>query len=499
MAADAAARLYANTEAVSHYTRAIEIARRGQAGVVHLVYLYTKRGRAMELSARFDDALANYQELEALGRERDEPALVLGALIPEATLHSTYTPRFDPERGESLSNQTLVLARELDDHQAEAKALWNLMLVKLYGQEDAEQAVRYGEESVAVAREHNLPEELAYALNDLAKAYFFIGRPEESQAAGREAGELFRDLGNMPMLTDNLSGASFAMMFAGDLEQSLSLAEESLRVSESIHNTWGEIGAKNSIGFVKLESGLYSDAVRAAEEVVALSQGVMFEGPVAGVAFLAWILAQHGDIDRAIEVAGRISQGAAETKGADPTDLAVAAYVSLRAGNLEQASQAFEEVYASRADAKQNDFTSLFGLFDSIACEIALVSHDYDRVLEVSGRRIEMGRAMGLRMFLADFLRFKAQALIALERPDEARGVLAEARAVAEAQGSRRSLWPILSVASRLEADQGHHAEAEALRLEATEEVEFIAEHAGSPERRALFLALPLASAVLEG
>ena len=170
----------------------------------------------------------------------------------------------------------------------------------------------------------------------------------------------------------------------------------------------------------------------------------------------------------------------------------------LRAGNLENASQAFEEVYAGRGDANPTDFTSLFGLFDSIACEFALANRDYDRVLEVSGRRIEAGRAMGLRIFLSDFLRFKAQALIGLERPDEAREVLAEARAEAEAQGSRRSLWPILSVASQLEAEQGHPAEAEALRLEAAKKVEFIAEHAGSPERRALFVALPIAAAVLE-
>ena len=191
-AGDAAARLYANTEAITHYSRGIELARRGAISNVHLIYLYTNRGRRLELTGQYDEAIANYQEMETLGRERYDRSLELAALIPQATVHSTFTARFDPQRGEALSKRTLSLARELGDRRAEAKALWNLMLVHIYGAEDAQQAVAYGEQSLAIAREHNLREELAYTLNDIARAYPAVGRGEDAWAALDESRDLWR-------------------------------------------------------------------------------------------------------------------------------------------------------------------------------------------------------------------------------------------------------------------------------------------------------------------
>ena len=37
--------------------------------------LFTRRGRALELESRFSDALANYEEMEKLAAERDDPGL----------------------------------------------------------------------------------------------------------------------------------------------------------------------------------------------------------------------------------------------------------------------------------------------------------------------------------------------------------------------------------------------------------------------------------------
>jgi hypothetical protein len=60
-----------------------------------------------------------------------------------------------------LSEQALTLARELGDQAAEAKILWNLMLVHRYSDDDPHQVVTYGEKSLVIARELNLPEQIS--------------------------------------------------------------------------------------------------------------------------------------------------------------------------------------------------------------------------------------------------------------------------------------------------------------------------------------------------
>jgi len=95
--------------------------------------------------------------------------------------------------------------------------------------------------------------------------------------------------------------------------------------------------------------------------------------------------------------------------------------------------------------------------------------------------------------------------LLALGQANEAHetGRLAQAEAVA--LGSRRALWPSLAFLSQLEAQRGHHAEAQALRQQAREIILYIADHCppdlstGSGQSlRASFLNRPDVRAVLE-
>ena len=127
-AGQVAGKLYANAEASGHYQRALEIARRREAPNAELISIYTCLGRALELDNHYDRALGVYQELERLGRERGDDALVLAALNPMAVIYSVPTSKFSPEEGRKLSLDALGLARLLGDPRAEAKSLWNLLV-----------------------------------------------------------------------------------------------------------------------------------------------------------------------------------------------------------------------------------------------------------------------------------------------------------------------------------------------------------------------------------
>jgi hypothetical protein len=143
-AGDHAARLFANREACEQYRAGLELARGGQASEAQLVHLYSRLGRTLELLAKDEEALALYRELEELGRVSEKPELILAALLPEATLHSTFTLMMDAERSRALSLEALGMARELGDGRSEVKALWNLVLIENYTSAEVGLAVTYG-------------------------------------------------------------------------------------------------------------------------------------------------------------------------------------------------------------------------------------------------------------------------------------------------------------------------------------------------------------------
>ena len=211
-AGDAAARLYANAEAQIHYSRALEIARQiNPEGRPSLEHLYAAYGRVLELTGQWDAALKNYDEMERNARTEGNKHLELEGLIHRATIYSTPTDKFDGAIGLELAEQALALARELGDRAAEARIMWNLLL--LYGSRgELRQAIEYGEQSLALARELNakpdapreVREQLAFTLNDLGRLFGPAGDSARSLKMLGEASSLWRELGNLPMLTDRL-------------------------------------------------------------------------------------------------------------------------------------------------------------------------------------------------------------------------------------------------------------------------------------------------------
>ena len=501
MAGDAAARLYANAEAITHYTHALELAK-GSAGTTEqIIHLYTSCGRAQELSGQYDDALANYQEFESLAHERDDDAMRLAALLPQATVHSTYTGKFDPERGEQLSKQALIFARELEDHLAEAKALWNLMLLAIFASWDPQKAIGYGEQSLAIAREHDLQEQIAFTLHDISRAYAAAGHIEQAWSARQESGKLWRKLSNLPMLTDNLTADAAAYFELGEFDRSISLAEEALRISVTIGNLWGQAGSVFSLVPIYLERGEIDKGIQAVEDSLALAQAGDFAAMPAFVnPIMAWVYGSLGEIDHGFELARAALAKADEMKvneaiGARPLALAALAHLHLLKGDWAEAQARINEAYGelgSTEAALDSGRMGLLLIFNVlIRGEVALANKESDEVVRLANRTITSMHERGIRIFLSDTLRLKGQALLGLGHTSEAREALAEARAEAEALGSRRSLWPILSVLSRLEDQHGNHAEAETLRQQAKEIIEYIADHTGTTELRASFLNVP--------
>ena len=204
LAGDAAFQRSANAEAIKYYTIALEIAVRagdlpGGAASIPIdtpnsspvtpddasrlvIHLYTRRGRALELSGQYEAALNNYAEMAELARARGDRALELAALIAQTTARSAPTQLQDLTLAQELSAEALVLARALDDPAAEAKILWNRSLMGYFMSQPG-QAVADGEQAIAIARQLGLREQLAYALHDIARSYVALGQLERGRSA----------------------------------------------------------------------------------------------------------------------------------------------------------------------------------------------------------------------------------------------------------------------------------------------------------------------------
>ncbi len=493
LAGDRAARRYANAEAVMHYACALEIARRAPADADRIRHLYMGRGRSLELISQFDLALRSYKEMEALARQRGDRNMELAGLVSRATIRVTPNLAHDPEEGQALLEQAHALARDLADRAAEAKILWNLMLLNTMRGGDVHERIAYGEQALALARALDQREQMAFILNDLWFAYTGASQWARSLAALEEARELWRELGNLTALAENLGRTYLTHLVAGDYNRAVACFEEALRLARAIGSVDMQALCRFMIGFVYLERGEFGPAIAIMEEAIALAESVGNVSVLIGTrADLGWAYGLLGAVDKGLELV-RLAQMAAEEKFLmmHQWPLAIRVTLNLLQGDL-AAAGAGQTALGSHRDLKRQLGYMPF-LWTRVALavgEYAFATQDYPGAVATMDDLIVDLRAAGLRFLLPDALALKGKSLMADGRAEAALETLQAARAEAEGLGSRRSQWSILMALSGIEMERGHPVEAEALRQQARTTVEYITEHAGSPELRASFLNL---------
>ncbi len=480
LAGDAAARVYANTEAIGFYSLAIEAARRSQESSRRIAELYLKHGRCLELLGHFRKATADYVEMQGIGRERGDRELELKGLIAEATATSIPTRDSDPAKGRTLSERALVLAREAGDREAEARILWNLLLTDIYHGGDYREAIRHGEESLAIARELGLREQIAYSLHDLFVAYATSGQFDKARAARTEASAIWRELANKPMLSESLGGLSVLEMAQGNYDAAFALASEGYSISRSIGNLGGQETSAYFLALVYMERGEWGNALSTLHEGLGPEGRESIEGPGMSIAgLIGWIYANTGDYVRARDWLTRgLRAGSASNTLRHVWLCALLTRLELQAGHVEAAAAAFLN---GPVVATLGEYVRIFPASAPeiylAAAELALAQGDTEHALvlleEVEGHM----REIGMRLRLPEVLWVKGRALAASGQTDRALEQLRAAHELARAIHSRLSLHMILPSLRTLEAEGGHGEEVETLDAETRELQEYISEH----------------------
>ena len=508
LAGDVAGAIYANIEAESHYRRALALAETGQddANLLtppeQLFQLYIRLGRILELSASYDKAIAIYEEMEGKAQMCNESAMVLASLLARAAIRTTVNFARDPEQGRRLLEKARILAKELGDQAAEAKILWNLLILNAYTGGNLHERLEQGEQALALARGLNLPEQLAFTLHDIFYAYAGAGQWERAQAVLYEAGDLWRRLKNLPMLSEAYMRLHWTYLVTGDYAQATAQAEEAYRLGVESHNLDAQALSHFMIGFVHWERGEIKQAFTIMEEDIAIAESVNSLTPLIGTrADLGLLYGELGDVSRGLELA-KLAQTTAEEQLPILRFWPHAIRVSLhlRQGNV---------ITAEQLIATLTDYQTVkagFGYMPFMWIRVGLAQGEFvfqqqafEQTLTLMDRLYKDLCEADIWYLRPDVLHLKGKALLGLGSSHlaEAHDVLLEARAAAESLGSRRALWPILLSLGEVERQQGHQIESERLLQQAQKIVTSIAHHIEGLELRTTFLNLPSVKAVL--
>ena len=481
-AGDAEARVFAKAEAIEHYRAALDAALRLDAERETIIALATKLGRMYELRDDYTNALATYARLSELAREQNDARFELEGLMLQATLRATPTAVFEPRIGQQVCDRALALARELNDGQAEAKILWNLLLLKGFSGNPRE-GVKFGEQSLALARQLNLKTQIAYTLSDIGiYGYFANAQPEKARAALNESRAMWRELDDLPMLANNLNNAGILEYILGDFALSQTYYAEAQEISERIDSAWGLMLARSSRGVHAAEAGDYGAALEALQFAYDLGQRMGLGVTIIAATNLAIAYGAVGEIEAGYQII-QIAAREIEIPLYRVPAKAALAYLTFLRGEVERAESILQ-------DAHPPAYTELeFSYLPSIIAEgeIGLATGRAPRVVEYTETVATNLIQFSIQNFVADADLYRGRALTMLERFDEARVAFERAHEYATRLGSQRVLWQLYAHWAKLERAQENFERAAELEIRARELIDSIA--ATLPEKyRAGFL-----------
>ncbi|MDX1379294.1 MAG: hypothetical protein R3307_10615, partial [Anaerolineales bacterium] len=398
IAGEKAARLYANAEAATHFSRALEVAKR-MDNREKVQYIFNQLGQVLELGGRYEQAIQNYDDMREQARAYEDRPAEMSALMAKATIYSIFTRFHNPELSARLLVEALDISSEIGDRATQAKLNWNLMLNYLFSKK-FDQALEHGKVALTFARESGDREQLAFVLNDFCRLYTCRGEFDKAHTVIREARELWRAMDNQVMLADSLGSEAEAYFNAGEFDLAYKRCEQALRITKKIENLWGQSYDQMLMAFVHLETGSLGEGIQLAEKSIQLADNAgLMAGSLWFRSELGVVYAQCGDFEKAHELVGLALEIAEAKQPAWKTfPLAGKIRVHLLQGDLQSAIQ-----------------TAAGGLLETIAIPYArytIFEHLTNVELAISKGDYELG------LQLADDLLNEAAHLTRVDIPD---------------------------------------------------------------------------------
>jgi tetratricopeptide (TPR) repeat protein len=523
-AGDEALAVFAVDDAIGHYEQAHTLLQeqrlRNMLQVSEVEHLYVYLGRAYTFQNAWQQAQHAYEELVAYAQHEHRPTLVsmtLNRLAILAVQQSRDKPQVwalldkargmaqsssdqralaetewnlaqitavvweDPKRALSHGQQALTLARDIQDHELEARSLSSLGWIHIRGG-DFEEAIQCLEESlelyVAQSQEQRASQELSLPS-------FAIGAPLTQSLTNRASQALC------------LAVLSFAQVNCGQVQLSLQSGRQALALAQESKNDWAQVISTLGLTQGLLEAGQYEEALGLTQPAVALARTLpptlSFQRLLTALGGTYHAVQQWEEARSTLEEA----EAVAEMLDLGPLRVPALSRLCMHYALLEEWEQAYS--YAVKAIAVRNRF------------EVALISLDFlrqyetDALLHVgdeSQARAELQR-FGER--LGNYQRFRISYLQSLAvlatwqgNSEQAIGYLCGAAGLAAGIGLPAEQWQIQAQLGRAYDAVGEHVQAQAAYGEAATIILGLAESIRDEARRSNFLAGPQIQLVLQ-
>jgi len=488
LAGEKSARLYANAEAATHFQRALEVAKRIKVDTDKIKLLFNQLGQVLELSGRYEQALAVYDDLRVFAIERGDKSAEMSALMAKATIYSIFSQLHNPDLSAKLLMDALEISRELGDRAAQTRLSWNLMLNNLFSKK-FDDALKHGETALTLARNLGDPEQLAFVLNDLCRLYSCLGRFEDAYIAIKEAQNLWREQNNQVMLADSLGSEAEAAYSAGEFARAFENSQQALQISERINNIWGQSYDRMLMTFVLLQEGQLGKAILLGEHSTQQAdEAGLLASSITLRAELAWIHAFCGAFDEAYLLVSQAIQFAESKQPAwRAFPQAAMVRIHLLHEDIESAQRAAGDAPLQPISIPYARFT-IFVLLANI--ELVYARGNYASALFMIDELLNEVDPLTC-LDVPDVLRWKGLVLIELGRYDEALHTLTEACSRANGMGATLQLWLSYATIADLQEKLGKNLEARSNRKEARTIVEQIAESLQEVGLRDSFLNQP--------
>ncbi len=503
-AGDEAMRLFAVAGAAQHYENARALLNENNADVDNAAcqHLYMRLGKAYELEYQYHKALNIYEEMQTLAAVRDSREMELASLVARCLILPLPHKTQDVEKARVLADEALPLAQALEDLGSQARIEYSLARTHKYGDEQIEPAILHFNSSAELARRAGLREQLALATMDLGVSYSLLGRLEPAKLALLEAVRIFRELNHHPNLRTSLQCLAGIHMGAGEFDIALAYLEEAYHSDKVIGvpgTTFNLAATRNVIYMLQGEYDRVMDVLRPALEMDETQITAWLQAAIR--LQFAWCYYDLGAYEKGLlQCRNAIKNyGPINPIGHSPA-FTFLALLHIRRGELKESEEAVAKGWEN-LDLQSNTYLDWWEIpfILSAEAELALAQGDLTRAMRCIDQLLAKYDELNLRHFKPGVLYLQARVESAAGQKEEARRTLSNALALSDEIGAHREVWEMCAALGMLEDERGNESASACMQERACAEVMFIADHAGSPELREVFLSRADVQLILSG
>ncbi len=346
-AGDKAARAYAAAEAIDFYSQVLELGGES-ADLETLRRAYEELGNVLSFANRILEAMRTFEELLALGEERQDVATQISALNKLASTAGLQMGQF--QQADGYLARAKALAQQYDEQSGSAET--TLVLCQMCtARADFEAVVHHMSELAELGERLGEKEYVATGLEHLGSSLMWLTRFDEAQEKAQEALALSLEIGDRGREAwIQTSTLAMCAIRDGDFEAARAYLAEGLRVAAKIGAQVPQIVGNWIEGELAQYQGNFEDALSFGKQALALALPVeefmpWFVVPPLGSLGSAYLHISEGFRDeitkfhqhalKLLETPAAMMMG-----GAAWADLG---FCALKLGDLELAGQSFQK------------------------------------------------------------------------------------------------------------------------------------------------------------